>query len=92
MTNENVIKMNQYFTVDQVAWALQIPHEYIRTLIEAGNLKSIHLPGEINNPVRISANSFVRFIADCVCKEDLYLQDVSRPPQSQRVYTGVFAV
>jgi len=92
MANENSIKLNQYFTVDQVACALQVPHEYIRTLIETGNLKSMNLPGEIDNPVRISAKSFARFIADCACRGDFCLQEAPCQSQSQKVYTGVFAV
>ena len=92
MTNENSIKLNQYLTVDQVACALQVAHEYIRTLIETGNLESINLPGEINNPVRISAKSFARFIADCACRGDFCLQEAPRQSQPQNVYTGVFAV
>ena len=92
MANENSIKLNQYLTVDQVACALQVAHEYIRTLIETGNLESINLPGEINKPVRISAKSFARFIADGGCREGFCLQEAPRQPQSQKVYAGVFAV
>ena len=92
MSKEEFIKLDQYFTVEQVACALQVSHEYIRTLIETDNLESIDLPGEIDNPVKIPAESFARFIADCACREDIYPQDVHRQPLPQKVYTGVFAV
>ena len=92
MAKEEFIRLDQYFTVAQVACALQVSHEYIRILIETGNLESIDLPGEIDNPVKIPAESFARFIADCAHKEDIYPQDVHRQALPQKVYTGVFAV
>ncbi len=79
-------KLSGYFTVDQVASTLQVSQDYVHSLISEGILTGIKLPGRLNSPIRICAESFQKFISNCaVCdiKKNSHEQKVSEKVTSE---------
>lgn len=84
MSDSVTHRLKQYFTIEQIATSLQVSQDYIRSLISRGILKSITLPDSLDNPVRISRDSFEYFILNCrSAKQPPSLRQVSIEPVEQ---------
>lgn len=70
-------RLKQYFTIEQIADSLQVSQDYIRSFISRGILKSITLPGSLDNPVRICGDSFEDLMLNC--------RSVKQSPSSRQV-------
>ena len=80
MENEGSNKLDRFLTVEQLASVLQVPCDYIYSLINDGTLAGIKLPGDFDDAVRISANSVHKFICDysiCAIRKEVPEQKVS---------------
>ena len=71
MANGISYRLERYFTAEQIANCLQVPEDYVGSLINSGILECITLPGNLNNPVRISSESFENFICKCQSKKEV---------------------
>ena len=85
-------RLCRYLTIEQAAHVLQVSYDYVNSLISKGIVMSIRLPGAVDCPVRISADSLNGFLAQCTVTNKLPTKKISQKPQQQEVYTGVFAV
>ena len=85
MSNGISYRLERYFTAEQIANCLQVPEDYVISLINSGILECITLPGSLDDPVRISGESFENFICNCQSKREVpVLQKVSvQPPEQQ---------
>jgi excisionase family DNA binding protein len=92
MEMETLNRLCRYLTIEQAAHVLQVSYDYVNILINKGVVMSIRLPGEVDCPVRISADSLNGFLTQCIVTNKLAAQKISQKPQHQEVYTGVFAV
>lgn len=71
MSNRISYRLERYFTVKQVAHCLQVPEDYVRSLVNSGALECITLPGNLDNPVRVAGDSFENFISSCRSKREI---------------------
>ena len=82
---DNLNNLDRFMTVEQLAFVLQVPYDYVYSLISDGTLAGIELPGNFDDSVRISSDSVQKFIADCsVC-------DIRREVPEQKVFEEVFS-
>ena len=68
MKTERLITLDEYLTIDQIALTLQVPDEYVQALVDREMLNTIVLPGKLENPIRVSGESFETFIRNCTVK------------------------
>ena len=71
MTNGISYRLERYFTAEQIANCLQVPEDYVISLINSGILECITLPGNLDNSVRIPSESFENFICNCQSKKEV---------------------
>ena len=92
MEMETLNRLCRYLTIEQAGHILLVSYDYVNLLISKGIVMSIRLPGEVDCPVRISADSLNGFLAQCIVTNKLTAKKISQKPRQQEVYTGVFAV
>lgn len=84
MSNSVSYRLEQYFTVEQTANCLQVPEDYVISLLNSGIVESIILPGNLDHPERISGDSFESFIRSCRSeKQTPALRQISVPSAEQ---------
>ena len=68
-------RTHKWLTVFQVADMLQLSEDYVRSLIQNGQLKAVKFPGGCNGPVRVAETCVVEFLESCEIRTPETLQD-----------------